>query len=53
MARVAPEVYEESLERDGARPMDFTGRAGEGFYLCGTRRYRYAERPGILGRSGP
>jgi len=31
MARVAPEVYEESLERDGARPMDFTGRAMKGF----------------------
>ena len=31
MLRIDSEVYEESLAKDGARPMDFTGRPMKGF----------------------
>lgn len=31
MARLDPEIYEEVLKREGARPMDFTGRPMKGF----------------------
>ena len=31
MVRADPEIYEEILERDGCRPMDFTGRPLKGF----------------------
>lgn len=31
MARVDPECYEELVKREGARPMNFTGRTMKGF----------------------
>lgn len=31
MARIGPEVYEETLKRDGAKEMNFTGRAMKGY----------------------
>jgi TfoX/Sxy family transcriptional regulator of competence genes len=31
MARIDPEVYEESLERTGCRQMDFTGKPMKGY----------------------
>lgn len=31
MVRLAPEVYDEALERPGCRAMDFTGRPMKGF----------------------
>ncbi len=31
MARVDPEIYEELLQREGARPMDFTKRPMKGY----------------------
>lgn len=31
MCRIDPDVYEEALERNGARPMDFTGRPMKGY----------------------
>ncbi|HEY3404966.1 MAG TPA: TfoX/Sxy family protein [Ohtaekwangia sp.] len=31
MVRLAPEVYEEALDRPGCRAMDFTGRPMKGF----------------------
>ncbi len=31
MARVDPDIYEEALNREGARPMDFTGRPMKGY----------------------
>lgn len=33
MARIAPEEYDEALERKGCRPMDFTGRPMKGFVM--------------------
>ncbi len=33
MARVAPEKYTELLGKDGAKPMDFTGRTMKGFIM--------------------
>ena len=31
MARVGPEFHSEALKKDGARPMDFTGRPMKGY----------------------
>lgn len=31
MARIDPEVYEESLQKEGCKEMNFTGRAMKGF----------------------
>jgi TfoX/Sxy family transcriptional regulator of competence genes len=31
MARIAPEIYPQALNRNGAREMDFTGRPMKGF----------------------
>jgi TfoX/Sxy family transcriptional regulator of competence genes len=31
MARIDPEIYEESLQKDGCKEMNFTGRAMKGF----------------------
>jgi TfoX/Sxy family transcriptional regulator of competence genes len=31
MARIGPEVYEESLKKKGCRPMDFTGKVLKNF----------------------
>ena len=31
MARIDPEVYEMALEKEGCRPMDFTGRKMKGY----------------------
>ena len=31
MVRLDPEIYEEALEKEGSRPMDFTGRPMKGF----------------------
>ena len=31
MARVGPEFHTEALKKDGARPMDFTGRPMQGY----------------------
>ena len=31
MARIGPEAYEEGLAKNGAKPMDFTGRPMKGF----------------------
>ncbi len=31
MVRLDPAIYEEALEQEGARPMDFTGRTMKGF----------------------
>jgi TfoX/Sxy family transcriptional regulator of competence genes len=31
MARIAPEIYDEALERKGCEPMDFTGKPMRGF----------------------
>ena len=31
MARIGPGPYEATLERDGVRPMDFTGRVMKGY----------------------
>lgn len=31
MCRVGPDVYDEAVERNGARPMDFTGRPMKGY----------------------
>jgi TfoX/Sxy family transcriptional regulator of competence genes len=38
MVRLDPDVYQESLQRQGCKPMDFTGRPMKGFVfveLCG------------------
>ena len=35
MVRLAPEIYEEVLERPGCREMDFTGRPMKGFVFVG------------------
>jgi len=35
MARIDPDVYEEALNRRGAREMDFTGRSMKGFVFVG------------------
>lgn len=35
MARIDPEAESEALEREGARPMDFTGRRMKGFVFVG------------------
>lgn len=31
MARIGPDVYEESLTKDGCKEMDFTGRSMNGY----------------------
>lgn len=31
MCRIDPDVYDEAVERNGARPMDFTGRPMKGY----------------------
>lgn len=31
MARIGPEVYQETLQREGAKEMNFTGRAMKGY----------------------
>ena len=31
MCRIDPDVYDEAVERNGARPMDFTGRPMRGY----------------------
>ncbi len=31
MCRVGPDVYDEAVERNGARPMDFTGKPMKGY----------------------
>jgi TfoX/Sxy family transcriptional regulator of competence genes len=31
MVRLDPEKYEEAMEKDGCKPMDFTGKAMKGF----------------------
>lgn len=31
MARLDPDIYEDVLKREGARPMDFTGRPMKGY----------------------
>ena len=31
MARLDPDIYEDALNREGARPMDFTGRPMKGY----------------------
>ena len=31
MARIGPEAYEEALQREGCREMDFTGRPMKGY----------------------
>jgi TfoX/Sxy family transcriptional regulator of competence genes len=36
MARIDPDIYETSLKREGARPMDFTGRSMKGFVFVGS-----------------
>ncbi len=33
MARVGPAVYEEALQKEGCRPMDFTGRPLKGYVM--------------------
>lgn len=41
MARIGPEKYEESLQKKGCRPMDFTGKPMKGYVFIskeGTRR---------------
>ncbi len=35
MARIAPELYAEALQRPGCREMDFTGRPMQGFVFVG------------------
>ena len=42
MVRVGPDGYEAALRRDGARPMDFTGRPMKGMVYVGARGYRRA-----------
>jgi TfoX/Sxy family transcriptional regulator of competence genes len=47
MVRLAPEVYEEALERPGCRAMDFTGKPMKGFVFVdpegtkGTKQLNY------------
>jgi TfoX/Sxy family transcriptional regulator of competence genes len=31
MCRIDPDIYDEAVERNGARPMDFTGRPMKGY----------------------
>ena len=40
MLRVGPELYDETLARKGARPMDFTGRALRGMVYVGPEHLR-------------
>ena len=39
MARVGPEAHEAALERQGARPMEFTGRPMKGMVFVGPEGY--------------
>jgi TfoX/Sxy family transcriptional regulator of competence genes len=46
MARIDPDIYEDSLEKDGCREMDFTGRPMKGFVMIsaeGTDRQKDLE----------
>lgn len=33
IARIGPEIYEESLKKEGCKPMDFTGKPLNGFVM--------------------
>lgn len=33
MARISPDIYEQSLSEQGSKPMDFTGRVMKGFVM--------------------
>ena len=43
MVRLDPEIYDEVLDRQGARPMDFTGRPMKGFV--------FVDESGMRGKS--
>ncbi|MDZ4715730.1 MAG: TfoX/Sxy family protein [Cytophagales bacterium] len=40
MCRIDPAVYEDALERNGCRPMDFTGRPMKGFVFVEEAGYQ-------------
>ncbi len=42
MVRLDPDVYEDALQKEGARPMDFTGRPMKGFV--------FVEEPALSGK---
>lgn len=42
MVRLDPEIYNDVLEKEGARPMDFTGRPMKGFV--------FVEEPALSGK---
>ncbi len=37
MCRIDPDIYEEALEKNGCRPMDFTGRLMKGYVMIGDK----------------
>ncbi len=52
MVRLDPARYDEVMEKDGCRPMDFTGKIMKGFCLRGCRCAKHKKEIGILAEPG-
>ena len=49
MVRLDPAKYEEVLEQEGCKPMDFTGKVMKGFVFVDIDGFKYKKETGILG----
>ncbi len=50
MVRLDPVKYDEAMAKEGARPMDFTGKVMKGFIFVDIDALNTEEKPGILGQ---
>jgi len=53
MVRLDPARYDEVMEKEGCKPMDFTGKVMKGFVFVNEDVLKTKKTIGVLGKAGP